>query len=74
MARNGDRALGEVLRARRNDRGESQEEVGYHELDLLPGPSAASSLEKVVPNGRPFAPLRGRWTFGSVISATRSKR
>jgi transcriptional regulator with XRE-family HTH domain len=29
MARNGDRALGEVLRARRNDRGESQEEVGY---------------------------------------------
>jgi HTH-type transcriptional regulator/antitoxin HipB len=29
VARRGDRALGEVLRARRNKRGESQEEVGY---------------------------------------------
>lgn len=29
MAGSGDRALGEVLRARRKNRGESQEEVGY---------------------------------------------
>lgn len=29
MAGSGDRALGEVLRARRKKRGESQEEVGY---------------------------------------------
>lgn len=29
MAKRGDRALGEVLRARRTERGESQEEVGY---------------------------------------------